>query len=420
VVLTRAGGHSCVGNSLALKIAGVTRDTKDPPTGLIEHDTAGEPNGVIRERNDLYLQHVPKEEWKDLRAGYVEALRRLPPLGITSIMEASGSIDDEPVGAGGTKEEVTGAVPARLTLRRLQEIYSHYGTELPRIALYIAYPGPERLKAYPHHTGYGDDRVRLGPIGESPVDGGFTGPTAWTLVDYKGMPGFRGKGRYTDQELQELADTSATRGWQVGLHCIGDAAIVQTVNAYAKALAGAPAGALPKDPRWFTDHFTIMPPEPTMEKMARSGIRIAQQPNFTYTLEGRYVATMDDWRVEHNNSITTPVKKFHLFMAFGSDNLPIDPRVGLYAAVTRKGVSGKVYGPEEAVSIQEAIRMYTANGPYLTWEEKTKGTLEKGKLADMIVLDSDPLTIPPEQLLKMKVDLTIIGGKVVYERQGGA
>ncbi len=418
VVLTRAGGHSSVGNSMALKLAGITRTTEDPATGLIEHDDKGEPNGVIRERSDLYTSLIPPEKWQDMRAGYIQALRDLPPLGITSIMEGTGTLDDEPVGAGGVEKPAPTGILMMLTFRRLQEIYSHYGTELPRVALYINYPGAERLKQYPHHTGYGDDRVRLGPIGESPVDGGFTGPTAWTLADYKGQPGFRGKGRYTDQQLQDLTDTAGKLGWQVGLHCIGDAAIVQTVNAYAKSLATLPAGSQPKDPRWFLDHFTIMPPDATMEKMAKSGIRIAQQPNFTYTLEGRYAETMDDWRNAHNNPVATPVKKFGLFEAFGSDNLPIDPRVGLYAAVTRKGVSGKVVGPEEAVSIQDAIRLYTANPAYLTWEEQQKGTLEAGKLADLIVLDSDPLTIPPEKLLTLKFDLTIIGGKVVYERPG--
>ncbi len=105
-----------------------------------------------------------------------------------------------------------------------------------------------------------------------------------------------------------------------------------------------------------------------------------------------------------------------MFIAFGSDNLPVDPWTGLYAAVTRKGPSGRVYGPDEAVSIQDALRMYTANGPVLTFEENDKGTLEVGKFADMIVVDSDPLTIPPEALLKAKVDMTIIGGKLVYDR----
>jgi predicted amidohydrolase YtcJ len=214
--------------------------------------------------------------------------------------------------------------------------------------------------------------------------------------------------------LQELVDTSARLGWQVGLHAIGDAAIVQTVGAYSKALRGIVG--VDKDHRWFLDHFTIMPPESTMNVMAHDHIRIAQQPNFTYTLEDRYVATLDDWRLQHTNSVVTPWKKHGLFIAFGSDDLPIGPMVGLYTAVTRKGMSGKVYGAEEAITIQDALRMYTANGPYLTWEEKTKGTLEPGKLADMIVLDTDPLTNPPEALLTTKVDLTIVGGKVVYDR----
>jgi predicted amidohydrolase YtcJ len=409
VVLIRAGQHSAVGNSLALKIAGVTRDTVQPEHGLIEHNAAGEPNGIIRERWDLFGQHFPPVAWEEIRGSYIAKLKELLQLGITSIMEATGSIDDEPVGQGGL------ASPGgRATFHRLQAMYAEQGAELPRLAMYIDYPGAERLKAFPHHTGYGDERLRIGPIGESAVDGGFTGPTAWTLVDYKGMPGFHGKGRYTDAELQALTDTCAHLGWQVGLHAIGDAAIVQAVNAYSKSINNIVG--VNKDHRWFLDHFTIMPPKTTMSTMAHDHIRIAQQPDFTYTLEGRYLATLDDWRVQHANSVATPWKRYGLFVAFGSDNLPIGPMVGLYTAVTRKGQSGRVYGPEEAIGIRDALRMYTANGPYLTWEEKIKGTLEPGKLADVIVLDSDPLTSPPEKLLTTKVDLTIVGGKIVYDR----
>jgi len=182
----------------------------------------------------------------------------------------------------------------------------------------------------------------------------------------------------------------------MGLHAIGDAAIVQTVNAYSKSLRGIVGPQT--DHRWFLDHFTIMPPDATMQTMAADGIRIAQQPNFLFNLEGRYAALLDDWRLRHNNSVGTPAKQFGLFVAFGSDNLPIGPMVGLYAAVTRKGPSGSVHGPEESVSMPEAIRMYTANGPWLTFEEKIKGTLEAGKLADMIVLDTDPLTIGADEL----------------------
>jgi predicted amidohydrolase YtcJ len=108
-------------------------------------------------------------------------------------------------------------------------------------------------------------------------------------------------------------------------------------------------------------------------------------------------------------------------MAFSSDNLPIDPRVGLYFATTRRGSDGVRHGyEEERVSRTEAIRLYTANGPYLSWEEKIKGTLEPGKLADMIVLDRDILTIPDEQILTLQVDRTYLGGILVYERKSGS
>ena len=413
VALYRAGGHSIVGNSLALKAAGITRTTEDPKSGLIEHYEDGEPNGIIRERADLYLKMVPRDTWAQMKPSFVASLKRLFSLGITSIESGTGSIDDEPVGQGGVADP--GPV---LTFRRFQEIAAE--NVIPRVAMYTTYPGAERLKQYPHHTGYGDIRVRIGPIGESPVDGGFTGPTAWTLADYKGQPGFRGKGRYTDAELQDMVDTASSLGWQMGLHCIGDAAIQQTVIAYDKGLAKYP-GIEHKglDRRWFTDHFVIMPPDATMALMAKDRIMIAAQPNFGWNLEGRYNETMDDWRVLHNNPVKTPAKKFGLLVAFGSDNLPIDPRVGLYFAVTRRGPDGVPHGfAEEAVSREDAIRMYTANPPYLSWEENIKGTLEPGKLADFTVLDRDPLSIPEQELLTMNIDQTYLDGKLVFERKG--
>jgi predicted amidohydrolase YtcJ len=148
----------------------------------------------------------------------------------------------------------------------------------------------------------------------------------------------------------------------------------------------------------------------------KAKILAAAQPNFLYTLENRYVETLDGERLEHVNPVGRPMKK-GVFIAFGSDNLPIDPRVGLYAAVTRKGMSGRVFGPDEAVTIQEALRMYTVNSAYLSWDEHKKGSIEAGKLADLIVLDRDPLTVPPQQLLTMRVLMTIVNGKAVYQAQ---
>ncbi len=418
VLLVRAGAHSAVANSLALKLAGIDRSTPDPKGGLIEHDASGEPGGIIRERQDIIEALIPPPTWAAMKAPMIQTLRGFLALGITSFHDASGTIDDEPVGQGGVAPPPGGeAASGEMTFRRAQALYAEMGDRLPRLTMYISYPGAERLRAFPHHTGYGDDRVRLGAIGENLVDGGFTGPTAWLLADYKGQPGFRGKGRYTDAELQDMVDQANRLGWQLGLHCIGDAAIVQTINAYARSLETIPDPAhRADDRRWFTDHFTIMPPDATMATMARDHIAIAQQPNFLYNLENRYVALLDDWRLAHNNPIATPAHTFGLFMAFGSDNLPIGPLVGLYAAITRKGPSGAVHGPEEAIGRAEAIRRYTADGAWLSREEAIKGSLEPGKLADMVVLPFDPLTADPQAFLDGKVDMTFVGGKLVYAR----
>ena len=413
VQIIRAGGHSRVGNSAAIKIAGITRDTPDPERGVIEHDASGEPNGVIRERHDLYNKFVPPDSWEELQPSFVNALKNLLSLGITSLFEASGGIESGPVGPGGAA-----SLPIVNSYDRMRAIYDREGETLPRMVMYIAYPGPEQLKKFPYHTGYGDDRLKLGPIGESSVDGGFTGPSAWTLVDYKGMPGFRGRPRLTAEQLQDLVDTSARLGWQLGLHAIGDAATEMMVAAYDKSLNTIPGqDHRGKDRRWFANHFTIMPPEATMKIMAKDNIMIAQQPNFAYSLEGRYTTTMDDWRVTHNNAVKTPHEKFGLFVAFGSDNVPVGPMLGLYAAVTRKGISGQVHGfEEEAVTLKEAIRMYTANGPYLSWDESKKGTIEVGKFADMIVLDKDILRVPVEYIPNIKVDMTFVAGKMLFSR----
>ena len=408
VALWRAGAHSAVGNSAALKLADITTSTPDPEHGVIEHDDQGEPNGVIRERTDIFRDLIPVDDQEALKPSYVEDLKGLLKLGITSFFEALTSIDDEPVGAGGTGKPVPAG---RHSYKMFREVYAQMGDQLPRATLYIGYPGAERLRAFNQKTGDGDDRLKLGPIGETPYDGGFTGPTAYTLEDYKDRPAFRGTALMSDTALEEMAETSASLGWQLGIHAIGDKAIVTVADTYARILKKYPK----QDARWFLAHLTMIPPASTLDLMASKGILAAVQPNFLYSVEGRYLETLEGYRLEHINPITSAIDH-GVFMAFSSDNLPIGPMVGLYAAVTRKGMSRRVYGKEEAVSIRDAIRMYTRAGAYLSWDEKKKGSLEPGKFADMIVLDHDPLTVDPEELLKTNVDLTVLGGKVVYDR----
>jgi hypothetical protein len=116
--------------------------------------------------------------------------------------------------------------------------------------------------------------------------------------------------------------------------------------------------------------------------------------------------------------VATPWKTHGIFTAFSADVLPIGPLVGLYAAVTRKGVSGKVWGADERVTIQDAIRAYTVNSAYINFDENIKGSLQPGMLADMVVMGDDLLTMPPDRIKDARVDMTIVGGKILYERQG--
>ncbi len=388
VILTRAGGHSAVVNSLALELAGIHRNTPNPEGGTIERDETGEPNGIIRERQAIVGRLVPDPDVAELEGSLAGKLHDQLRLGITSLIQASASIDD---------------------YRMWERVYARE-RGLPRAAVQILWAGPEAMAALGGVTGAGDQRLRLGAV-KIFVDGGFTGPAAYTREPYKGQPNYRGKLNLSVEELRRTIREADGAGWQLGIHAIGDAAIELTVDELAAALAERPRA----NHRHYLNHFTMMPPPRTMELMAANAIHITQQPNFTYTLEGRYVEHLDGERLEHNNPLRTPMDH-GIHVALSSDILPIGPMVGLYAAVTRKGRSGRVFGEGERLTIEEAIRAYTIGGAYLTFEENDKGSIEAGKLADLIVLSEDPLTIDPERLLGIEVDMTIVGGRVEYQR----
>jgi predicted amidohydrolase YtcJ len=214
----------------------------------------------------------------------------------------------------------------------------------------------------------------------------------------------------SEDELRRIVGEAHGAGWQLGIHAIGDAAIELAVSVLHDTLADAPR----PDHRHYLNHFTLLPSAETMDTMAADGIAITQQPNFTYTLEGRYTAYLDGERLERNNALRTPMKH-GVFVALSSDILPIGPFVGIYAAVTRKGRSGNVYAADEALTIDEALRGYTRGGAWLTREEASKGSIEPGKLADFIVLSADPTAVAPEELLTTQVLKTYLGGELVYE-----
>ena len=388
VILTRAGGHSAVTNSLALELADVTLNTPQPEGGVIEVGDDGELNGIIRERQNIVGRLVPDSTYDELIASLEVNLNALLAKGITSITDASKTVSD---------------------YEMFEDLYSNNDLPLPRSALQFQWYDPDAINALNARVGEGNEFLKPGPI-KVFADGGFTGPAAYTLEPYVNQGEYRGYLNMPEEELVTLLNEIHDAGYQMGIHAIGDAAIVLVVNTLADALERSPR----EDHRHYLNHFSMRPPELTMELMAEHQIHITQQPNFTYTLEGRYAENLDGWRLQHNNPLRGPMDH-GITVAISSDILPIGPLVGIYAAVTRKGMTGTVYGLDEAITMKEAIRAYTALGAYLNFEEEIKGTLEAGKLADMVLLSEDLLTIDPERIMGVAVEKTWIGGELVHE-----
>lgn len=396
-VIARAGGHSAVANSLAIELAGVTPETPNPEAGIIEKDETGQLNGIFRENWRMIGRLIPTPTDQELRESLIENLRALFELGITSFTEAS-------------------TPPEGYAL--WQDIYHEHRGELPRATVQIHFSvgfgeGEEvarRIRSVNLRWGEGDEWLRVGAI-KLFVDGGYTGPAAWTLEHYRDQPDYYGRPRMSEHDFYVVAKAAHESGWQLGMHTIGDAAIKMAVDQLARILDESPRS----DHRHYLNHFTVRPPVATLQKMAEYNILIAQQPNFTWTLEGRYAAHLVGERLQTNNPLRTPMRH-GIFMALGADIIPTGPLRGIYAAVTRRGMSGAVYGADERLTVPEALVGYTRNSAYITFEEDIKGTLERGKLADLVVLSDDLLTIDPDRIADVRVEMTVLGGKIVYER----
>ncbi|MDB3898913.1 amidohydrolase, partial [Gammaproteobacteria bacterium] len=304
ITFTRAGGHSAVVSTLALELANITDETPDPEGGVIERDENGVANGVIRERQEIVGTLVPDSTYEELIASLAINLGDLLAKGITSITDASKRPDEYAM---------------------WEELYAKPGVNLPRSAIQFQWFEPEAIAELKARVGDGNEYLKIGPI-KIFADGGFTGPAAFTKEPYLNQGDYRGYLNMPEEELVSLINEVHDAGWQMGIHAIGDAAIELVVDTLADALTRNPR----EDHRSYLNHFSMRPSDATMEKMAQHGIHITQQPNFTYTLEGRYVANLDGWRLEHNNPVRSPMDH-GIHVAISSDILPIGPLVGIYA-----------------------------------------------------------------------------------------
>jgi predicted amidohydrolase YtcJ len=405
VALTR-GPHTAVLNSRALAVVGITRDTPNPPGGWIIRDDKGEPSGrVLEAARRLIDPHLPPEPRPDHEAiltRWRTQLRQLTSLGLTHV-------------------DVAGIRPRELGL--VQELYERWGEELPRMTVEVrlrpgwdAYDEPaegarvsiEELEALGFRTGFGNERLKLGAI-KLGADGGLSAPVMWTTRPYRDRPDFHGEQLIHDDALYAVGRRAHELGWQLGIHTIGDAAAVAAVNVLERILREHPR----EDHRHFLHHMTVTPPEETLRKMARLGIGVASHPSWTTALGGYAFEALEGDQLEHQNPSRT-LLEHGIWFSYGSDQLPYGPLFNIWNAVTRRGWEGRVYGPDERVSVEEAIRLHTLATAYQNFDESVRGSLEIGKVADMVVLGEDILTVDPERIRRIPVERTIIAGKEVF------
>lgn len=404
VFLSRACYHICVVNSKALEIAGITKHTKDPEGGKIDRDpTTGEPTGILRE-NAVYLVYnkIPFTEDKDeIKEIITESIKDANSVGITSIQTDDFS-----------------------HLKNYNKIISAYnelhkeGKLNARINLQMLFKNIESLEEFLKvgiKTGDGNEWVRFGPL-KILADGSLGSRTAALEEPYNDEPNTRGVLIYKDRELEEILSLAHLNNLQLAVHAIGDRCMNQILKIYEKINKKYPK----KDPRFRIIHCQICS-EDIIEKFKELEVIADIQPIFIKTDMNMALDRVGSKRIHWSYPWKTMLD-YGVRISGGSDCPvePFNPLLGIYTAVTRQDLEGNPKGgwyPKERLSLLEALRLFTANPAFDTYEEKIKGMIKEGMLADLVVLSDDITKTPLQEIKDIKVDMTIVGGKVVFERK---
>jgi predicted amidohydrolase YtcJ len=389
VLVTHRGGHEAFANSLATKLAKVDEKTPDPTGGQFEHDSSGHLTGRINERAiEPFNKVIPATYTRDdFREGVRIISRMMTKTGITSVGDALG-----------TPEDLQAYQDARdagdLSMRVYCFIYSAY---------------IDRMIAAGVRTGFGDEWVRVGGM-KQVADGAISGRTARLSQPYVGHPNDYGTFSATEEELYEYARKAHAAGWQLGTHANGDVAIERVLNVYERINREMPR----RDPRFRIEHCTLINDSIIQRMQALSAI---PTPFSTYVYyHGEKMQYYGEERLKHMFALRTFLDA-GLRPTQASDYPPgeFPPMMALQSEVTRTDMKGNVWGANQRVTVEEAIRIGTINGAYASYEENLKGSIEPGKLADLVVLGRDPFKEDPSSLVTIPVERTMTGGKWVYE-----
>ncbi len=400
VVLMRFFNTDVV-NSLALRLAGVDRNTPDPGQGKIERDPDGEPNGLLRaSAKGLVQRLIPPPTLSEMRRAIELGCQQLHRFGITSVIEPG--LNAEEMRA---YQSLYG--DGRLTVRT-SVMPSWHGFLQEESETQLDF----RARESGIYTGLGDEWLRIGAL-KMAIDGGTTPHTAYMYEPFEGETEVINYNRLSVEDLHRFFRTADELGWDVGIHCCGDRAQDLAVDAFVEAGHAAAR----RDARHSIIH-AYFPTDHALERMAQAGIAAVIQPTFIYW-EGDLLFRDVGPRRAHNYK---PARKYldrGVPLVASSDDpstVSANPFVALYALVTRKNKLGQLVAPQEAISRVEALRAYTAAGTRLTREERLKGAVAVGKLADLAVLDRDYFAVPEEEIKDIQVEMAMVGGRVMWEQ----
>ena len=394
MIFTRVDGHVAVANSLALHLAGIAKDTKDPPGGSIERDAAGEPTGMLKENAvGLVSRKVPPLSASQRRRSILLALAEAARFGVTSLQDNSAWADfqiyEQLKREGKLTARITEWLPFLEPLPRLEEMRRQGGTE--------------------------DAWLNTGAV-KMVVDGSLGSRTAAMLAPYSDDPANRGILRIEPEQLKQMSVERDRAGFQLAFHAIGDRANRVALDAFAAVRAANG----PRDRRDRIEHAQVVAPE-DFARFAELGVIASMQPVHESTDMRWAEARLGPARLAGAYAWRTMLSR-GVRLAFGTDYPvePINPLRGLYACVTRELPGGGPRGgwqPQEKISLDECVSAYTVGSAYAEFEEGKKGQILPGQFADIIVLSADVTRIPAREFFKTEVLQTFAGGRLVYEKK---
>jgi predicted amidohydrolase YtcJ len=397
VLLSRVDGHTSWANTAAMRIAGISRSTANPAGGEVVRDARGEATGIFKESAEgLVGRHVPAPTLAQSRRGIQAALEMAARTGVTSVQTDASGTD----------------VAIYKQLRDADSL---------TVRIYAWHPLDRRviegMKALGITAGYGDEWLRMGML-KGYTDGTLGSRTAYMLEPFADDHSHRGLAQYTTAQLDSLVTAADAAGLQVILHAIGDAANRQALDAFERAarLNGA------RERRHRIEHAQVLD-QADIPRFRQLGVIASMQPTHA-TSDMRWVdARIGRARATEGAYVWRSLLNAGATVIFGTD-FPVEPMPpveGIYSAVTRQsreepGTPPGGWMPEQRLTREEAIRLYTATPAFGEWQEERKGTLQPGMLADLVVWDRDLLAVPEAEILKAEPVMTVVGGRVVFRR----